>query len=401
MKHPFALPLFGLLLALFFGAASAQTPVPFWHSMGAVEETVDALAAAFNASQDNYRIEPRYVGPYPEAQTKLLAAAEPPVLFQAELGFFPRLVEEGVLLPLGDLTAALPEAFVADFYPGLWAYGVLNGERYGLPWNASTPVLFYNATAFAQRGVAPPTTWEEFEEAADRLTTRATVGLVALAEAWTFEAMVTTRGGSLVTEDGAPTFDSPEAVEALTLLTRLVDEREALPRTLAEANFALLDFVRTKGMMVFASPANLPEATRFSVAFDIGAAPVPVGVSPAVPLGGAQLVILEGASEAQRVGAFAFWEFLMEPENLQTWVEASYYLPTRRSALPLLEPWYEEDTNRRAALSQLETAVPRPRVAAFSTWSGFLEEALERALKGQATPEEALAEAQRRAEAAR
>ncbi len=388
-------------LLLFFGTALAQTPISFWHSMGAVEETVNSLAETFNASQSDYRLEPRYVGPYPEAQTKLLAAAERPVLFQAELSFFPRLVEEGLALPLNDLTAALPDAFVADFYPGLWAYGVLNGERYGLPWNASTPVLFYNATAFGQRGTAPPKTWDEFEEAAARLTTRATTGFIALAEAWTFEAMVTTRGGSLVTEDGAPNFDSPEAIEALHMLTRLVDAREALPRTLAEANFALLDFVRTKGMMVFASPANLPDATRFSIAFQIAAAPVPVGSSPAVPLGGAQLVVLEGASEAQRAGAFAFWEFLMEPENLKTWVEASYYLPARRAALPLLEPWYAEDANRRAALSQLETAVPRPRVAAFSTWSGFLEEALERALKGQATPEEALAEAQRRAEAAR
>ena len=393
--------LFTLLFGLFFTTVLAQTPVPFWHSMGAVEETVNSLAETFNASQNDYRIEPRYVGSYPEAQTKLLATAERPVLFQAEISFFPRLVEEGVALSLSDLAAALPEDFVADFYPGLWTYGVLDGERYGLPWNASTPVLFYNATAFGQRNAAPPATWDEFEATADRLTTRATVGFIALTEAWTFEAMVTTRGGSLVTEDGAPNFDSPEALAALELLTRLVKAKEAVPRTLAEANFALLDFVRTKGMMVFASPANLPDASRFSVAFEIGAAPMPVGSSPTVPLGGAQLVVLEGASEAQRAGAFAFWRFLMEPENIKTWVEASYYLPTRRAALPLLESWYAEDPNRGAALSQLEDAVPRPRVAAFSTWSGFLEEALERTLKGGATPEEALAEAQRRAEAAR
>jgi len=89
----------------------------------------------------------------------------------------------------------------------------------------------------------------------------------------------------------------------------------------------------------------------------------------------------------------------MELENLQTWIEASFYIPLRRSVLPLLEPWYAEDPHRRAALSQLEHAVPRPRVAAYATWQRYLEEAIERAIKGGMAPSEALAEAQRRAEA--
>jgi sn-glycerol 3-phosphate transport system substrate-binding protein len=211
--------------------------------------------------------------------------------------------------------------------------------------------------------------------------------------------MVLTRGGQIVTAEGRPNFTSPEAIDALSMMQRMVRAGHAIPRNLAEATFAQLDFVRTKGMMVFASIANWPDARRFAVAFEIAAAPVPTGGSPTVPLGGAQLVVLRGASEAQQRGAVAFWRYLMEPENLQTWIEASFYIPVRRSVVPLLEPWYAEDPNRRAALRQLEHAVPRPRVAAYATWQRYLEEAIERVIKGNVAPQDALAEAQQRAEA--
>jgi sn-glycerol 3-phosphate transport system substrate-binding protein len=394
-----------LLAKCFFALAFGQTnltDIEFWHSMGSTEETVTALAEGFNQSQAEYRVVPRYVGSYPEANNRVLAAISgggPPVLFQAEISFFPRLVEEGAAIELSAHIADLPQGFIDDFYPGLWAYGELAGGRYGLPWNSSTPVLFYNATALRQRGAEVPTTWDEFEAVAARLTTRQTQGYIAVADSWTFEMMVLTRGGSVVTAEGRPNFTSPEATQALSMMQRLVRSGHAVPRNLAEATFAQLDFVRTKGMMVFASIANWPDAKRFAVAFDIAAAPVPTGGSPTVPLGGAQLVVLRGASEAQQRGAVAFWRYLMEPENLKTWIEASFYIPLRRSVLPMLEPWYAEDPHRRAASRQLEHAVPRPRVAAYATWQRYLEEAIERVIKGGAAPHEALAEAQRRAEA--
>jgi sn-glycerol 3-phosphate transport system substrate-binding protein len=260
-------------------------------------------------------------------------------------------------------------------------------------------VLFYNATALAQRNVIVPTSWQDFERVAAELTTRRTKGYIAVADSWTFEMMVTTRGGRLVTDSGRPNFISLEAIDALNMLKRMVAEGIAIPRSINETSFAQVDFIRTKAMMVFASIANWPEAQRFAVAFEIEAAPVPFSISPTVPLGGAQLVVLASASEEERQGAWAFWQYLMQVENIQAWVEASYYIPLRRSALPLLENWYAEDPNRRAALSQLETAIPRPRLADYISWTGYLEEAIEKTIKANISAENALAEAQRRAEA--
>ncbi len=389
-----------LLVICLASFGEAQTVIEYWHTQDAAQGTVQSLADAFNAAQNEYRVIPRYVGNYQEAAIKLIAAlggAYQPVLFNAEVTVFPRLVEEGVLADLSDLSAALPETLVDDIYPSLWHAGELEGRRYGLPWTLSLPVLFYDATAFEQLGVAVPTTWAEFEAAAASLTTRQTEGYIHVSTAFIFEMMVSTRGGSIVTEEGQPDFNSSEAVDALSMLKRIADEGHATVHSFAELDVALVDFVRTKGMMAFASIAFWPEGQRYSVAFRPAVAPVPTGGSAAVPLIGAQLVVLKSATEAERRGAVAFWQFLMQPENQVTWVEASYYLPTRRAALPLLEPWYQEDPSRRVALAQLEHAVPRPRVGAYAVWQGFLEEALEKCLRGGVPPEVALEEAQRRA----
>jgi sn-glycerol 3-phosphate transport system substrate-binding protein len=210
--------------ALLLSAAVAQTTITFWHSMEGVEEAVVELVEAYHAAQDEVRVDVRYVGSYAEAQTRLVAAfgtGNEPVVFQAEIGFFPRLVGDGAVQDLADLAATLPEDVVADFYPGLWGYGEFDGARYGLPWNASTPVMYYNADALRQAGVAPPTTWDAFAAAAAELTTRASQGAMFVGDSWLFEMMVLSRGGALALDDGTPNLDGPEAVEALTMLHEL------------------------------------------------------------------------------------------------------------------------------------------------------------------------------------
>ncbi len=388
------------LVATLLATASAQTTIPFWHSMDTAEEAVDALSAAFNASQDRYVVEPRYVGAYAEAQTRLVAAygsEEQPVLFQAEIGFFPSIVADGAVRDLTPLTAELPDAFVDDFFPGLWSYGEFDGVRYGLPWNASTPVLYYNVDALRRAGLDPPTSWPAFVEAAEALTSRQAQGIVFVGDSWLFEMIVLSLGGRLAEADGTPTLDSPEAIEALTLLDELERSGALAFFGADETTPAILGFVRTRSMMAFASISNWPDVSRFSVAFDMTAGPVPLAEGGAVPLGGAQLVVMAGSSDEERDGAFAFWRFLMEPDRLAEWIEASYYIPIRRSVLPLLEGFYAEEPGRGASLSQLEIAVPRPRTPEFDRWRGLIDDALERALRGRATPEEALAAAQRAA----
>jgi sn-glycerol 3-phosphate transport system substrate-binding protein len=392
-------------LLLILAPALAQTEVTFWHSMdGPAGRLLAAFAQEFNARQNLYRASPQYVGDYRDAETKLVAALRTgaaPVLFQAEISFFPRLVGEGRALAL-DPYLNLERSFLEDLFEPAWNYGVMEGRRFGLPLNTSTPVLFYNLDTFRAKGLKAPRNWKEFEEVAKALSSRQTKGFIFVTDpqAWLFEAMVTSRGGSL-TKDGKPNFTSKEALEALEMLTRLNRAGALSVRSMAESTFAQLDFVRTKGMMVMASIANWPAAENFSFAFTLGVAPVPREPGGKVPMGGAQLVVLRGASEAQVRGAIEFWKYLMEPRNVARWVEASYYVPVRKSAIPLLEDFYRENPFRKVAFEQIAHAQERPRLTPFSAWASLLAEALERSLKGGVPPQKALEEAQRKAEAIR
>ncbi len=389
-----------MLVVLGWGLALAQRPVdiPFWHTAGPPgQEILEAHIREFNASQREYRVLPSFVGDYREGGLKLLAALRSggaPALFHAEISFLGRLAQDNVALPLDAYLSGLP----TDFYPRFLDTGRLQGRTYGLPLGLSLPVFFYNADQFAARGLGAPRTWEEVATAAQRLTTRAAKGYIVSSDIYSFNVLVMSRGGSLVDAQGRPDFTNPKVVESLEYLQSLVRRGVAQSRNIAEAQFSVADFLRTKAFMGIAPITMWPLIeNRAPIPFRLGVAAVPRSEGGKVPLAGGSLAVLRGASEPQVRGAVALWRFLMEPANIARWVQATYYMPMRRSAQPLLEDFYREDPRRRVAFAQVEHADVWLQDPEFTVWYSFLEDALERALKGNANPRQVLEEAQRRA----
>ncbi|BDP42339.1 ABC transporter substrate-binding protein [Deinococcus aetherius] len=391
-----ALPLTFLLAA---SAQAAPVRIEFWHAMD--QGTVAGYAQAFNRSQSTYEVVPVAGGNYRELNDKLqaaLKAGKAPPLAQVEFTRFARLAADGGLTDLSRLTDALPGSLTGDLYPPIWRAGEVGGKRYGLPWNVSVPVLMYNAGALRREGVSVPGTWAEVESVSRQLATRGRRPLVAAADAWTFEANVTSRGGSLVV-NGRPNLNGPEAVAALTQLARMSEAGVAQPRRLSEATRAAFDFARGQNLFVAASVANWTDARKLPF-FQLGIAPFPCGKAGecSLPLGGAHLVVPQGASPQEQAGAVAFWQFLMEPARLAEWVKSTAYAPTRRSVTPLLNDWYARNPQIRAAHAQLDHAVPRPTAPAFEQWTLYLEDAISQATTGKLSARAALDEAQRKAE---
>ncbi|ADV66464.1 ABC transporter substrate-binding protein [Deinococcus maricopensis] len=387
-----------LALALAVTAGAAPVTVTFWHSMEGVRDLVQRFADEFNRSQNQYRVVPTSVGNYRQAQEKLqgaLKAGNAPVLFQAELTYFPQLVAEGRLVNLDQYEAKLDADLRRDFYPAVWNYGDYGGKRYGLPWNVSTPVLFYNIGAFKKAGVNAPRTWTEFEVTARKLSSGRRA-FVFGADAWTFEQLVAARGGSVVRGD-QPNFTSAEVVAALESLVRLTQAGAAQPRTLSDGTRAAVDFVRGQHVIAAASIANWTDFDRLGFLFRPGAAPMPCEKVCAVPFGGAQLVVLQGASAPEQAGAFAFWRYLMDGDTLKRWVERTAYMTPRRSVQAQLQTYYAQNPYRKAVFAQLDDAVPRPRLPEYAQWQRYLEDAILKATSGKATARAALEEAQRRA----
>ncbi len=369
----------------------------FWHTLDAPgREALEKIVGDFNSRQRDYRVVTQYVGDLREGGIKLTAAiraGNPPQLYYGEVSFVSRAVQENLALPLDEYLGALPN----DIYPGFLETGRFRGRTYALPLELHLPVLFFNADQLAARRLNPPQSWEALASAAQQLTTRSAKGLMVVSDVYSFNAVVMSRGGQLLRE-GQPNFTDAKVVQSLEYLQNLVRSGHAVSRNIAEAQFAMVDFVRTKVFMGVAPITVWPTLEkRTPIPFRLGVAPLPRTADGKLPLAGGNLMVLRGASEAQARGAVALWRYWMEPANIAEWVKATYCLPLRRSAQPLLEDFYREDPRRRVVLGGLEQAAVWVQDPEVTLWYGFLEEALERVLKGTANPRQALEEAQRKA----
>lgn len=388
------------LIVLLLGSLSwaQRVDVPFWHTAGPpAQEVFEDFIAGFNSSQTEYRIQARYVGDFREGGLKLLASlrsGSAPVLFHAEVSFLGQLVDEGVAQPLDSYLGNLP----TDFYPSFLETGKLRGKTYGLPIGLSVPVFFYNADQFKAKNIKVPTTWSEVAAAAAKLSSRAARGLIVSSDIWSFNVLVMSRGGSLINANGKPNLTDPKVVESLEYLQKLVRDGHAQSRNIAEAQFSVADFLRTKAFMGLAPSTTWPLIeSRAPIPFTLGVAATPAEARGKVPLSGATLVVLKGASAEQARGATVFWRYLMEPRNIARWTQTTYYMPMRRSAQPLLESFYQADPRRRIAFAQAENAAAWIQDPEVTVWYLYLEEALEKALKGGTAARVALEEAQRKA----
>ena len=156
--------------ALSATAAAAETEITLWHAMGGqLGETVNQVAADFNASQDEYKLTPVFKGTYEETLTAGIAAfraGEQPNIMQVfDAGAATVIGAKGATIPVADLMSDNGIAFdINDYIAGVrYFYADSDGKMIGMPFNSSTPILYYNEDALAKAGVSAPKTWEEFQ----------------------------------------------------------------------------------------------------------------------------------------------------------------------------------------------------------------------------------------------
>ena len=96
---------------------------------------------------------------------------------------------KGATVPIADLMAKHAGGFdISDYIAGVrYFYADSDGKMIGMPFNSSTPLLYYNKDAFAKAGIAnPPTTWEEVEAIAPKLKEAGYVALAQSHSPWIF-----------------------------------------------------------------------------------------------------------------------------------------------------------------------------------------------------------------------
>ncbi len=181
----------GLALTLMSGSAFAVTELTWWHAMGGqLGETVNKMAATYNTTQNQCKIDPIYKGSYEELLTAGIAAFRakqaPNIIQVYEAGSATIINAKGALIPVEDLFTESKIAFDKnDYLPGIRNfYADSQGKMIGMPFNSSTVILYYNKEALAKAGVQPPKTWEEFEGVAEKLKQAGYIGLSESHSPW-------------------------------------------------------------------------------------------------------------------------------------------------------------------------------------------------------------------------
>lgn len=403
------------LFGLMAGAAAAQTEIHWWHAMGGANgERIDRMAAEFNAMQSDYVIVPTYKGNYTETMTAAIAAfraGEQPHLVQVfEVGTATMMAAEGAIYPVEQLMTDAGEAFDGSDYLSAVVsyYETPTGELLSMPFNSSSPVMWYNADALAAAGVDVPTTWDDVEAAAQALVDNGmSCGLAIGWQSWVmienFSAWHDMPMGTQ--ENGFAGFDTE-----FTFNTEAVANRLQRLADMQEGNLfvyggrqgdSLPLFTNGECGMWMNSSAYYGSMVE-QADFEFGQTMLPLDTDLAdAPqnsiIGGATLWALRGHEAAEYEGLAQFLTYLSSPEVQAWWSQETGYVPITTAAyeLGLEQGFYAANPGTDTAIQQLNLNTPTPnsrgiRFGNFVQVRDVINEELEALWAGNQTAQEAL-----------
>ncbi|WP_010140185.1 sn-glycerol-3-phosphate ABC transporter substrate-binding protein UgpB [Oceanicola sp. S124] len=402
-------------------AASAQTEVTWWHAMGgALGEKVDEIVAGYNASQDQYHLTAVYKGSYTETMTAAIAAfraGEQPDLVQVfEVGTGTMMAAEGAVYPVYKLMEDHGQNFDPSVYlPAVAGYYTnTDGKMLSMPFNSSTPILYYNKDIFEAAGLDPevaPETWADMEAFTQQIvdsgaaTCGFTTGWISWAQlenlsAWHNQPIGTNENG-FGSIDSKLTVNGPVQVRHWENLAKWQEAglfKYGGPGGGADAAPAFYSGECAIYMNSSASRAGVLANTDFDLG--LGMLPYYADVEGAPQnsiIGGATLWTLTGASDAEYEGVADFLTYLSSAEVQADWHQFTGYLPITTAAYELSKEqgYYDENPGADIAIKQVNLNEPTAnskglRFGNYVQIRGVIDEEFEALLSGSKTAQDAL-----------
>ena len=332
--------------------------------------------------------------------TKVLLAAQQkqmPDVLMIDNPDLQEVAATGALAPLTDYGVDL-----TGLYKNLLDAGSYEDKVYGIAPGINGMALWYNKDMLEAAGVKPPTTWAEVKDAAAKLTTGEVYGIAFSAPAteegtWQFEPWFWGAGGDL------NKLDSPEGIQALQFWTDLVNEGYASKSVVQWSQGDVNDqFLAGKAAMQQNGVWNLGAIEKAGINFGIVPIPMPEGGAAPGPMGGEVLTIPLTDSAEKMAAAGKLVNCLLSDKNMLAWANQNAYIPGRESVAqqvakdrPSMAPFVEA-----AAAERSRPGPPANLGPNYSKVSQPLWNAIQAALSGAKSPEQALQDAQQQAESA-
>ncbi len=401
-------------------AALAQTEISFYYPVavgGPITKIVDQMAADFEKENPGIKVKPVYAGTYQETVVKAITAHKagtPPATAIILSTDMYTLIDEDAVVPFDDFArSADDKKWLASFFPAFMANSQTGGKTWGIPFQRSTIVLYWNKEIFKEAGLDPekgPATWKEMLEYAQKLTVRDASGNVTRWGVqipssgfpyWLFQGLTTPNGVELMNAAGNETyFDKPAVVEALQYWVDLGRKHKVMSPGVIEWGTTPKDFFEKKIAMMWTTTGNLTNVKK-NAKFDFGVTMLPASKRRGSPTGGGNFYIFKKATKAEQEAAVRFAKFMTEPERAAQWGMDTGYVAVRPDAWETakMKAYVKDFPVASVARDQLQYSVAELSTHENQRVTKALNDGLQAALTGAKSPAEAMKDSQ--AEAAR
>lgn len=401
--------------------AFAQSPVEisFFYPVavgGAITKLIDTYAAQFSAEHPNIKVTPVYAGTYQETLVKVLTAHKsgtPPTLSVLLSTDMFTLIDDDAIVPIDHLLKTdADRAWLKSFFPGFMANSQTDGKTWGVPFQRSTIVLYWNKALFKEAGLDPdkaPGNWDEHTEFAQKLTKRDAAGNVTQYGVqipstgfsyWLLQALAIEAGDELANAAGNTTFfDKPGVQQALQYWVDLGQKDKIHPPGVVEWGTTPRDFLEGKSAMMWTTTGNLTNI-KTNAKFPFGVAMLPAQKRRGSPTGGGNFYISKKASAAQQEAAFLFSKWITAPERAARWSIDTGYVAVSPAAYETqaMKDYVSSFPAAAVARDQLEYAVAELSTHENQRVTKVLSDNIQAALLGSKPVARALADAQAEAE---
>lgn len=396
-------------------SASATTELTMYYPVavgGSLTKVVDGLVAGFMKENPDIKVNAIYAGNYNDARIKALAAlksgepAQLSVLFSIDLF---ELIEQGAIEAFDDLVKTDEEkAWLKSFYPTLMENGTTAGKTWGVPFQRSTIVMYYNKDMFKAAGLDPekaPATWKELVTAGKKLTKAdgSQWGLMIPSTGypyWMFGALTMQSGQTLMNSAGDKTnFTAPGTIKALQFWRALGTEHKVMPEGVIEWGTLRQNFLEGRTAMMWHSTGNLT-AVKKAAKFDFGVAMLPAGERRGTPTGGGNFYIFKKTSDAEKAASLKLIRYMTDPDRSAEWSVQTGYMGISADAYKTdkLKKYITEFPPAAVARDQLEFATAELATFQAGRIRKSLDDAIQATLTGSKSAEEALGAAQAEAD---
>ena len=331
-----------------------NTEITFWHSMGGKGgEAINSLVEEFNNSQDKIKVVAEYQGSYDDSINKLKSSAlsnsGPDVMQLYDIGT-KWMIDSEYAIPMQDMVDK-NDYDISSLEKNILDYYTIDDKLYSMPFNSSTPILFYNKTAFTEAGLTDediPTNFNEIIEVANKLAIKngeqvSRYGYAMQIYGWFFEQFLIKQGLDYADEGNGRSGDATEVVfDSNNGGLNIVEGWKRLVDSGVVGNFGrdgqnTLDaFSSGSVAMIVASTANLGDLkSKIGDSFELGTAYFPAvseGDEGGVSVGGASLWIMDKGDEEKQDAAFEFIKFMVSAESQVKWAQATGYFSVSTEA---------------------------------------------------------------------